>query len=63
MNTRIIARDLAKAGGHSLRERVARFAIAVNACSAQNVWKSGWEQVSVVIIANRPDAKPFLPLR
>jgi hypothetical protein len=45
MNTRVIARDLAKEPPHSLREGVARFAIAINVCSAQNMLKSGWEQV------------------
>ena len=42
MNTRIVARDLAKEAPHSLSERVARFAIAINGCSAQGVSKSHW---------------------
>ena len=29
---------------HSLSERIARFAMAINGCSAQNVSKSYWEQ-------------------
>jgi len=45
MNTRIgAARDLAKEAPHSLSERVARFAIAINGCSAPGVSKSHWEQ-------------------
>ena len=44
MNTRTIARDLAEDAPHSLSERIARFATAVNACSAQNVSESYWKQ-------------------
>ena len=44
MNTRIGARDPAKEAPRSLSERVARFAIAINGCSAQGVSKSHWEQ-------------------
>ena len=44
MNTRMVARDLAKEAPHSLSERVARFAIAINGCSAQGGSKSHWEQ-------------------
>ena len=44
MNTRTIARDLAEDAPHSLSERIARFAMAINACSAQNVSKSYWKQ-------------------
>jgi hypothetical protein len=44
MNTRTIARDLAEDTPHSLSERIARFAMAINACSAQNVSKSYWKQ-------------------
>ena len=44
MNTCTIARDLAEDGPHSLSERIARFAMAINACSAQSASKSYWEQ-------------------
>ena len=44
MNTRTIARDLAEDAPHSLSERIARFAMAINACSAQNVSKAYWKQ-------------------
>ena len=44
MNTRIVARDGASEVPHSLSERVARFAIAINGCSAPAVSKSYWEQ-------------------
>ena len=44
MNTRMVARDLAEEAPHSLSERVARFAMAINGCSAQDVSKSDWEQ-------------------
>jgi hypothetical protein len=42
VNTRIVARDLAKEAPQSLNERVARFAIAINGCSARAVSKSHW---------------------
>ena len=44
MNTRTIARDWAEEAPHSLSERIARFAMAINGCSAQNVSKSYWKQ-------------------
>ena len=44
MNTRTIARDLAEEAPHSLSERIARFAMAINGCSAQDVSKSYWKQ-------------------
>jgi hypothetical protein len=44
MNTPTIARDLAEDAPHGLSERIARFAVAINACSAQNVSKSYWKQ-------------------
>ena len=44
MNTRMVARDLAEEAPHSLSERVARFAMAINGCSAQDVSKSYWKQ-------------------
>ena len=44
MNTRMVARDLAEEAPHSLSKRVARFAMAINGCSAQYVSKSYWKQ-------------------
>jgi hypothetical protein len=44
MNTRMLARDLAEEAPHSLSKRVARFAMAINGCSAQYVSKSYWKQ-------------------
>jgi hypothetical protein len=44
MNTRTIVRDPAEDAPHSLSERIARFAMAINACSARNVSKSYWKQ-------------------
>ena len=44
MNTRMIARDLAEETPHSLSKRIARFAMAINGCSAQYVSKSYWKQ-------------------
>jgi hypothetical protein len=35
MNTRMIARDLAEEPPHSLSERIARFAMAINGCTTQ----------------------------
>jgi hypothetical protein len=69
MNTRtVVARDLAKEAPHSLSERVARFAIAINGCAAQAVSKSYWEQAKrnssepacVVVLADRPTAGTLL---
>ena len=57
MNTRIVARDLAKEAPHSLSERVARFAIAINGCSAQGVLKSRWEQAKREL-TSEPDPDP-----
>ena len=44
MDTRTIARDLAGEAPYSLSERIARFAMAINACSVQNVSRSYWKQ-------------------
>jgi len=44
VNTRIIARDLAEEAPHSLSKRIARFAMAINGCSAQYASKSYWKQ-------------------
>jgi hypothetical protein len=44
MNTRTIARDLDEDASHTLSERIARFAMAINACSARNVAKSYGKQ-------------------
>jgi hypothetical protein len=35
MNTRMYARDLAEEASHSLSKRIARFAMAINGCTAQ----------------------------
>ena len=43
MNTRPMARELAEEAPHSLSERIARFAMAINACSAQNQSKGYWK--------------------
>jgi hypothetical protein len=70
MNTRtVVARDLAKEAPHSLSERVARFAIAINGCAAQAVSKPYLEQAKreltikpafVVVLADRPTAGTLL---
>ena len=57
MKTRTIARGLAEDGPHSLSERIARFAMAINACSAQNVSKSYWSEAKGEI-ARESDADP-----
>ena len=44
MNTRMIARDLAEEAPSSLSKRIARFAMAINGCSAQYASKSYWKQ-------------------
>jgi hypothetical protein len=40
----MIARDLAEETPHSLSKRIARFAMAINGCSAQYASKSYWKQ-------------------
>jgi hypothetical protein len=57
MNTRIVARDPAKEAPHSLSERVARFAIAINGSSAQGASKSHWEQAKRELTGG-PDTDP-----
>ena len=57
MNTRTIARDLAEDAPHSLSERIARFAMAINACSAQNVSKAYWKQAKREL-ASETDTDP-----
>ena len=57
MNTRTIARDWAEEAPHSLSERIARFAMAINACSAQNVSKSYWKQAKREL-ASESDTDP-----
>ena len=44
MNARMIARDPAEETPHSLSKRIARFAVAINGCSAQYASKSDWKQ-------------------
>ena len=57
MNTRTIDRNWAEEVPHSLSERIARFAMAINACSAQNVSKSYWKQAKREL-ASEPDMDP-----
>ena len=57
MHTRMIARDLAEEAPHSLSERIARFAMAINACSEQNVSKSYWKQAKREL-ASESDTDP-----
>jgi hypothetical protein len=57
MNTRTIARDWAEDAPHSLSERIARFAMAINGCSAQYVSKSYWKQAKREL-ASESDTDP-----
>ena len=57
MNTHIGARALAREDPHTLSERIARFAIAINGCSAQHVSKSYWEQAKWEL-TSEPDTDP-----
>jgi hypothetical protein len=57
MNTRMIARDLAEEPPHSLRERIARFAMAINGCSAQGESQSDWGQAKREL-TGEPDTDP-----
>jgi hypothetical protein len=44
MNTRTFARDRAREAPHSLSERIAIFAMAINVCVAQKGSQSYWKQ-------------------
>ena len=57
MNTRTIARDRAQEAPHSLRERIARFAMAINGCSAQGESQSDWGQAKQEL-TGKPDPDP-----
>jgi hypothetical protein len=57
MNTRTIARDWAEEARHSLSERIARFAMAINGCSAQDVSQSDWGQAKREL-TSEPDTNP-----
>jgi len=57
MNTRITARDWAEEAPHSLRERIARFAMAINGCCAQGESQSDWGQAKRKL-TSEPDTDP-----
>ena len=57
MNTRTIARDWAEEARHSLSERIARFAMAINGCSAQDVSQSDGGQAKREL-TSEPDTDP-----
>jgi hypothetical protein len=57
MDTRTIGRDWAEAAPQSLSERIARFATALNTCSAQYLSKSYWKQAKREL-ADEPDTDP-----
>ena len=57
MNTRIVARGRAREAPHSLSERIARFANAINGSSAPAASKSYWEQGKRVLTSG-PDMDP-----
>ncbi len=57
MNTRTIARNWAEEAPHSLSERIARFAMAINGCTAQKVSQSYWKQAKREL-ASEPDTDP-----
>jgi hypothetical protein len=74
MDTRMIARDLAGEAPYSLSERIARFAVAINSCSAQNVSKSYWKQAkrelasgsdtdpNELVLESAPDSERWHPV-
>ena len=51
MDTRMIARDLTEEASDRLSERIARFAMAIDACSAQIVSKSCWKQAKRELVS------------
>ena len=57
MDTRMIARDLTEEASDRLSERIARFAMAIDACSAQIVSKSCWKQAKREL-ASESDTDP-----
>jgi hypothetical protein len=70
MNIRLIASDWAEAAPHSLRERIARFAMAINGCSAQAESQSDWGQAKRELTSERdtdpneaaPDSERWHPV-
>jgi hypothetical protein len=74
MNTRMIVRDLAEEAPHSLSERIARFATAINCCSEQHLAKSYWKQAKrelasdsdtdpkEAVLESAPDSEPWHPV-
>jgi hypothetical protein len=57
MNTRMIARELAEEAPHNLSKRIARFALAINACSTQYLSSAYWRQAKGVL-ADKPHRDP-----
>jgi hypothetical protein len=57
LNPRAIARDRAEETPHSLRERIARFAMAINGCSGRAVPKPSCEQAKWELMSE-PDTGP-----
>ena len=74
MNTRMVAMDLAEEAPHSLSKRIARFAMAINGYSAQDVSKSYWKQAKreflgeldtdpkEAVLASAPDSESWHPV-
>ena len=74
MDTRVIAWDWAEEAPHSLSERIARFAMAINGCSAQYVSKSYWKQAKreltgeldtdpiVAVLESAPESERWHPV-
>ena len=74
MNTRMIARGLDEEAPHSLSKRIAKFATAINGCSAQDTSKSYWKQAKreltgeldtdpiEAVLESAPDAQRWHPV-
>ena len=57
MNVRTFARDWAEEPPLSLSERIARFAMAINGCSAKDVSQSDWGR-AMRELAGEPETDP-----
>ena len=74
MQPPVVARGSAKEASPGLSERIARFASAINGCSAQDVSKSYWKQTKreltgeldtdpkEAVLASAPDSESWHPV-
>ena len=74
MKPHVVAKGSAKEASPGLSKRIARFAMAINGCSAQDVSKSYWKQAKreflgeldtdpkEAVLASAPDSESWHPV-